>query len=51
MMQKFSAIMWLLLLACPFNIALVHINWGISGDTDFDATRHSPRQGIFTWGR
>jgi len=30
-------------------IALVHIDWSISGDKDFDGTPRSPREGIFTW--
>jgi uncharacterized protein (TIGR02246 family) len=31
------------------NFALVHIDWGISGDTDFDGTPRQPREGIFSW--
>ena len=31
------------------NFALVHINWRISGDTDFDGTPRQPREGIFSW--
>ena len=30
-------------------IALVHIDWGMTGDRDFDGTPRSPREGIFTW--
>jgi uncharacterized protein (TIGR02246 family) len=29
--------------------ALVHINWGMTGDTDFDGTPREPRDGIFSW--
>jgi uncharacterized protein (TIGR02246 family) len=29
--------------------ALVHINWGITGDTDFDGTPREARDGIFSW--
>jgi uncharacterized protein (TIGR02246 family) len=29
--------------------ALVHVDWGISGDTDFDGTPRKPREGVFTW--
>lgn len=31
------------------DFALVHIDWGISGDTDFDGTPRQPREGIFSW--
>ena len=31
------------------HFALVHLDWGISGDTDFDGTLRQPREGIFTW--
>lgn len=30
-------------------MALVHMNWGMTGDTDFDGTPRKPRDGIFTW--
>jgi uncharacterized protein (TIGR02246 family) len=30
-------------------IALVHITWGMTGDTDFDGTPREPRDGIFSW--
>jgi uncharacterized protein (TIGR02246 family) len=29
--------------------AIVHIEWTISGDRDFDGTPREPREGIFTW--
>jgi uncharacterized protein (TIGR02246 family) len=29
--------------------ALVYIEWGISGDTDFDGSPRQPRDGIFSW--
>jgi len=28
---------------------LVHVNWGISGDSDPDGTPRQPRDGIFSW--
>jgi hypothetical protein len=31
------------------NLALVCIDWGLSGDTDFDGTPREPRSGIFSW--
>jgi len=32
------------------DICLVHVNWSMSGDTEFDGThRHQPREGIITW--
>lgn len=31
------------------DVALVHVNWGMTGDTDFDGTPREPREGIFTW--
>ena len=30
-------------------IALVHIDWSMAGDRDFDGTPRNPREGIFTW--
>jgi uncharacterized protein (TIGR02246 family) len=30
-------------------IALVHITWGMTGDTDFDGTPREPRDGVFSW--
>jgi uncharacterized protein (TIGR02246 family) len=30
-------------------VALVHIDWGMTGDTDFDGTPREPRDGIFSW--
>jgi uncharacterized protein (TIGR02246 family) len=30
-------------------LALVHVKWGMTGDTDFDGTPRKPRDGIFTW--
>jgi uncharacterized protein (TIGR02246 family) len=30
-------------------LALVHIRWGMTGDTDFDGTPREPRDGIFSW--
>ena len=29
--------------------ALVHIEWGMTGDTEFDGTPREPRRGIFSW--
>ena len=31
------------------HFALVHVDWGMSGDTDFDGTPRNPREGVFTW--
>ncbi len=31
------------------DFALVHINWGMTGDTDFDGTPREPRHGLFSW--
>lgn len=30
-------------------LALAHVDWGITGDTDFDGTPREPREGIFSW--
>ncbi len=35
--------------ALSSEIALVHIEWGMTGDTDFDGTPREPRNGIFSW--
>lgn len=29
--------------------SLVHVDWGMSGDTDFDGKPRNPREGVFTW--
>jgi uncharacterized protein (TIGR02246 family) len=31
------------------DVAVLHINWGLSGDFDPDGTPRQPRNGIFTW--
>jgi uncharacterized protein (TIGR02246 family) len=31
------------------DVAVVHVEWGIKGDKDPDATPRQPRQGISTW--
>lgn len=31
------------------DLAIIHLNWGISGDNDPDGTPRKPRHGIFTW--
>ncbi len=31
------------------DICIVHVNWGLSGDTNRDGTMRQPREGIFTW--
>jgi uncharacterized protein (TIGR02246 family) len=31
------------------DLAILHIGWGISGDTDPDGTPRKPKHGIFTW--
>lgn len=31
------------------DLAIIHINWGISGDFENDGTLRQPRHGIFTW--
>ena len=30
-------------------IALVHVDWGLKGDTDPDGTKRQPRDGVFLW--
>jgi len=31
------------------DIALVHVDWGITGDKDPDGGPRKPREGVFTW--
>jgi len=31
------------------DLAILHIGWGLSGDTDPDGTPRKPHHGIFTW--
>ena len=31
------------------DVAIVHVSWGIRGDTDDDGTPRQPREGLFTW--
>lgn len=31
------------------DLAILHINWGITGDVDPDGKARTPRRGIFTW--
>lgn len=31
------------------DVAIVHVSWGIRGDTDDDGTPRQPRDGLFTW--
>ena len=31
------------------DLAILHINWGITGDVDPDGNPRTPRTGIFTW--
>ena len=31
------------------DVALVHVDWGIVGDTDPDGTARKPRDGVFSW--
>lgn len=31
------------------DVAVVHVNWGLRGDTDNDGTPRPPREGLFTW--
>jgi uncharacterized protein (TIGR02246 family) len=31
------------------DLAIIHIGWGLSGDTHHDGTRSDPRHGISTW--
>ena len=31
------------------DVALVHVSWGLKGDTDPDGAVRKPREGVFTW--
>jgi uncharacterized protein (TIGR02246 family) len=31
------------------DVAIVHVSWGVRGDTDDDGTPRQPRDGLFTW--
>lgn len=31
------------------DICVVHVNWGLSGDTNREGMTREPREGIFTW--